>query len=257
MVQRVLTHPCRLSLLLLAGACSGGPADRGAPEGSIGVTVVSDGWQLIGDLVRGSPAASAPAVLLLNQAGGARAAYAPLAGALARRGIASLRIDLRGHGESVNLGAFVPGEADALDLLKGTEHDVAAALSFLAHSAGIDSTRIAVVGASYSGEIAVLATRRERPAQAYVLLSPGSLSAASVEWLDRLDAPWLFVASRLERMRAVRDVIEMVLKSARRADVVLLARPSGHATDLLENHPGLAEQLAAWLSARLQPPRED
>ena len=67
------------------------------------VTITSEGWTLSGDFTPGAPG-RAPAVLLLNGAARDRSAYSSLARLLAVRGIGSLRIDLRGHGESINLG---------------------------------------------------------------------------------------------------------------------------------------------------------
>ena len=74
------------------------------------VVITSDGWKLIADLMLPEASAPPPAVLMLNKAVGDRKAYVDLARHLAGRGIASLRLDLRGHGESVNLGRFIPGE---------------------------------------------------------------------------------------------------------------------------------------------------
>ena len=75
------------------------------------ISIQSQGWELVGDLTIPEVDANAdtdsvapvPAVLMLNQAAGDRTPYVDLAGYLADRGIASLRLDLPGHGESTNL----------------------------------------------------------------------------------------------------------------------------------------------------------
>lgn len=116
------------------------------------VVVESEGWELVGDLVLPPGSAAVPAVLLLNQADGDRTPYEGLAGALAVRGIGSLRLDLRGHGESTNLGAFTPGEHRRDPLIWDAEVDVAAAHDFLRSHERVVPDLIGVVGASYSGE---------------------------------------------------------------------------------------------------------
>jgi hypothetical protein len=77
------------------------------------VTIDSDGWQLKGDLsVPESPVAFA---ILLHKAAGDRSAYNEMVKILARDSIASIRLDLRGHGESTNLGSFDPTLSRYLD----------------------------------------------------------------------------------------------------------------------------------------------
>ncbi len=66
------------------------------------LSIASDGWKLVSDLVIPGGESDVPAVLMLNKAAGTRAAYAPLAERLARQGLASLRLDLRAHGDSTN-----------------------------------------------------------------------------------------------------------------------------------------------------------
>ena len=138
-----------LAALLLFGALA---SPNGLAAQGERVTVVSDGWELIGDLLIPETSGPHAAVLMLNQAAGSRAPYTDLASELAGRGVASLRLDLRGHGESTNLGRFVPGENRRDPLIWDAEVDVRAALEFLRAQPSVDTSRIAVVAASYSGE---------------------------------------------------------------------------------------------------------
>jgi len=133
------------SLFLFVLAC----ADPASAEP---VTLRVGPWQLRGDLALAPGAGRAPAALLLNKAAGDRRAYEGLARELTRRGVSSLRLDLRAHGESINAGKFVPGTPDAADILDGTADDVAAAIAFLQKNRRIDPGRLAVVGSSYSAE---------------------------------------------------------------------------------------------------------
>ena len=214
----------------------------------IEVVVNNDGWQLVGDLHLPGNGQPVPGVLLLNQAAGSRSAYEDLAQHLATRGIASLRIDLRGHGDSVNQGQFIPGENMRRDLITDADDDVQAALDFLASLASVDKSRIGIVGASYSGEEMSEAARKHGYANAYVALSPGSFSDESVIGIDNSGADWLFVTAREDRH--LLDIRESLQGRSRTVEQLIL-RGDSHATDMLGDFPDLAERIAVWLAARL------
>lgn len=211
------------------------------------VVIENDGWRLIGNMVRPATGARTAAVLLLNKANGDRRAYAGLARELARRGVSSLRLDLRGHGESTNLATFVPTLANAAS--EGEERDVAAALRWLRAHQLVDSTRIGVVGASYSGEAMAAAARAGYGARAYVALSPGSLSEETIAGIDPGALPWLIVVSKNERF--LRGVVAAVREHSRSATVAEMDG-AAHASDILVTHPELAAGIADWLAARLR-----
>ena len=234
------------AMVVAALACDTRPAADAQVADETRVVLESDGWQLVGDLVLPVGNRPAPAVLMLNQAAGTRMAYEGLARLLAERGFASLRIDLRAHGESTNLGRFVPGDGT---MLVGSERDVAVAHEFLRSHAAIDGERIGVVGASYSGESMAEAGRDHRYAQAYVALSPGSFSDESLAAIDPSGVPWLFVQSREDRFLQGFDF--QIDSASTTAEMVILPR-SGHASDLLAMHSDLPERLANWLAARLR-----
>lgn len=213
------------------------------------VDIDSNGWQLIGDLNLPGLATQLPAVLMLNQAAGDRAVYAQLARQLADRDIASLRLDLPGHGDSTNLGAFVPGELPRDPKIWDAEADIQAAVEFLKRHERVDADRLAVVGASYSGEEMAEAGRQNGYAAAYVALSPGSFSEVSVQGIDLSGVSWLFVTSRDERF--LQDIRAAVSEQSNSVEQVIVPG-SGHATDLLEQHEDLAERIAIWLCTQLQ-----
>lgn len=159
-----------------------------------------------------------------------------------------MRLDLRGHGESTNRGRFVPGAEPRSALIWDAEADVAAALQFLRSRPDIDAERLGAVGASYSGEEMAEAGRRFGYVRAYVALSPGSFSAASIRGIDESGVPWLFVVSRDERF--LKEIAAAVQEQSARAHVEILPG-NGHAARLLASHADLAERIAVWLAARL------
>ena len=212
------------------------------------IVVPSGRWRLVGNVVRPSRTARVPVVLMLNKANGDRRVYADLARELATRGIASLRLDLRGEGESTNLATFVPGLANpAIDT---AEHDVVAAMRWLGRQRFVDTTRIGVVGASYSGEAMAIAARVGVRANAYVALSPGSLSTETIDAIDAVGVPWWVLRSKEERF--VRDVVDALRARSRTARVSEI-EGAAHATDMLVSHPELAAEIADWLRGSLTP----
>lgn len=220
------------AVLLSSTAVSG----RDAETASSRVYLRSGDWVLVGDLVVPATAEPAPAVLMLNQAAGDRSAYAELAGYLAARGIASLSLDFRGHGESTNLGRFVPGELPHDPKIWDAESDVIAAEEFLRSDSRIDGERLGVVDASCSGEEAAEAGRRHGHLAAYVLLSPGSLSDSSIRSIDESGVPWLLISARDDSFLV--DVGAAVRAGSRTVEVETVPG-SSHATDMLADHASL------------------
>ena len=215
--------------------------------GERAVSIPSDGWTLRGDL-RLPPTAPGPLVVLLHKAAGDRAIYRDLAAKLAAAGIGSLRVDLRGHGGSVNRGRFVPGRSDST--LAGTERDVAAVWRYVRDLRGVDTARLGLVSGSYSSEAAAAAGREAGFGRAHVALSPGNFSDDSFRAAAASRAAWLFV--RADDERFVREWLDAKVRAlVPAAELWVLPAGSAHATDLLAADAGLADRLSAWLAGRL------
>jgi dienelactone hydrolase len=210
------------------------------------VIIQSEGWQIVGDVALPASKTPLPAVIMLNRANGNRAPYAVLAEQLVRNGIAALRLDLRAHGESTNLGRFIPGKN--VEILRFSEQDVLAALSFLKKDKRIDPARIGLVGSSYSGEEMMEAGRAGGYVAAYVALSPGSLTDESIADIDAKKLPFLLVVARHERH--LKEVAQAFRDRSRTGEFWELSGTE-HATGLLTDHPGLAERLAVWFRQKL------
>jgi len=241
----------RTSQLLAAGFCCLLQIGAVAAEQADRIVIESDGWELIGDLLIPDSNDASPAVLMLNQAAGTRQPYEELAAELAERGIASLRLDLRGHGESTNLGEFIPQSASDKDrktLIWDANADVVAAHQYLLQHPNIDSTRIGLVGASYSGEEMAEAGRITAYAQAYVALSPGSFSDESIDAMDVPTVPWLFIVSKNEQF--LHEIVAKVGEKTRTVEILYIPGDK-HATDILDARADLSERIAAWLSVKL------
>lgn len=258
-VQRAVA----LAGVLLIVSCAA-PADDGAATTSSmmaatptdkadRVRIVNDGWTLYGEWRTPDKMGAYPAALLLHRAAGSRAEYDALGEALAERGVASLALDLRGHGESDNLGRFEPPYGENLHINENTHLDVAAALQWLSDRDSVDAMRLGVVGASYSGEKAAIAFRSGVRAAAYVMMSPGSFSQESIDAIGEADAAWLFVRTQDESPAAKQfiDAIHDELKVTAPQAETIVYPGAGHATLIFETQPQAVDDIADWLAAAL------
>ncbi|NNE67145.1 MAG: hypothetical protein HKN33_11325 [Pyrinomonadaceae bacterium] len=227
----------------------------GLPEGSFGLSqrrikLENEGWELVGDLTLPLTPRPAPAVILLNKAYGTREAYEGLAKKLAREGIASLRLDLRAHGDSTNKGKFGPPFDEKMRaLLKGSDRDIGAAHEWMTRTPGIDKSRIGIVGASYSGEEMVAAAAKTGFAKSYVALSPGSFSERSSKTIDTNKIPWLFIKS-VDEIALMKDVFAMVRSNSKTARMIEVSGKK-HASDILLEQPDVEDIVVLWFKQNL------
>jgi hypothetical protein len=140
------------------------------------------------------PADGRATVLVANGNGGNRRARAPLADALARRGLGVLLFDYRGYGG--NPGN--PGE-------EGLARDVRAARAYLVEDAGVPPGRMVYFGESL-GAAVVTALAVEHPPAGLVLRSP-FVDLASV---GRVHYPFLPVGALLRDRYPVADLLRSV-----------------------------------------------
>ncbi len=156
---------------------------------------------------------------------------------LAEKNIASLAIDLRGHGES--------SAGDPSDL------DVQAALAWLAAS-GFPATHIALMGASIGANLALRALAQNQDIHAAVLLSPGSdyHGVTTLDAATRIDpSQALFIAaSSGDDQQSFLDAQEIIRLAPSQEKNWKPFTQAGHAMHLLESHPELANESATWLA---------
>ena len=125
-----------------------------------------------------------------------------------------------------------------------------AALEAMPSLASIDPARIAVLGASYTGESMAQAARDMGSYQtAYVALSPGNFSEESIAAIDASGAPWLFVRAEIE-LPFFPALFEAIRDGSETAEIWVLPG-KGHATDLFDQNPDLPLRLLAWIDEQL------
>ena len=191
------------------------------------------------------------AALLLHMMPAAKESWAAFSSALAERGVSSLAIDLRGHGESVMQGE------KRLDYhrFSDEEHvkktlDVVAAMAWLLEREGIGLDRLAACGASIGANLALWAASEHPDLRAALALSPGldyhgvmaDQAAAALHPGQKI-----LLAASEEDAYAYASVGELA-KLAAKADVTLLKlKDAGHGTTMFANEPAFMEECLVWL----------
>lgn len=214
----------------------------------------ADDVEIIGDWV--TAPTTMGAAILLPMLPALRQSWGAFQQVLSRRGLASVAIDLRGHGESVR----GPGGA-VLDYKKFTEEehqsslqDVRGAFEWL-RARGIDRPRIVLAGASIGANLALQFLADEPQLPAAVLLSPGEEyhGVATFDAAERVlphQSVWM-AASAGDDDGSVRsmDQLEKLL-SVDEKQVRRLTN-AGHGTRLFETDASLMDHAADWLRDRM------
>jgi pimeloyl-ACP methyl ester carboxylesterase len=200
-----------------------------------------DGWTIRADYT--PPRKGLAVAVMVHGVAAGKGEWLLLRQALARRGVGSLAIDLRGHGESLQGPA---GKADFSGFDEARtwpecRQDIEAAAAYLRRR-GIQPERVGYVGASIGANLASWAQPRPR---FLVLLSPG-LDYRGVR-LSRAPAGLpVLAAAAPEDAYAWRTAEDF---ASRNPGAVFLQASGGHGAQMFADKPFLAE-LASWISGR-------
>lgn len=196
------------------------------------------------------------AAVLLHMMPEQRASWGAVQQALAKRGIASLAIDLRGHGESTKT---VDGEKLDYQTFRDEDHqssilDVAAAIAWV-RSRKLDLNRIVLGGASVGANLAVLQLTDEPQMPGAVLLSPGA-DYRGLRVLE--DAQNLLPEQRLVIVASEDDATSFADSKKLYEQAPVEAKTfvpyvhAGHGTNMLKSDPALVEKIAGWFAELLK-----
>lgn len=210
-------------------------------------TVVDLPGGIKGTLAVPEGGASGPAVVMLHGFGSSRdevgGLFAMQAEALAAAGIASLRIDFRGYGES---------SGDMADTtLEGLVADAATARSYLAEVDGVDATRIGVVGYSFGAAVAMLepddfasvvvwGQMGDLKAEFHEVLGQEFYDTAAAEGVASLDLGWRVISLKQAFLESVarHDLAQSFAGYA--GPFLTIAGDSDPATAYFDQYIGLA-----------------
>lgn len=144
------------------------PNVRSPIEKREAITLENEGEKIFAILHRPLSAGPVPAIVICSGFGGNKCGkfrlFVRLGKELAKRGIAVLRFDYRGAGDS-------EGEFEEITLERKVS-DTLLCLDFLAKDPQIDATRLGLLGRSLGGAIAVLAARCQGQVKSLVLWAP-------------------------------------------------------------------------------------
>lgn len=213
-----------------------------APDGPIEVEIAApDGLVLHGTFTPGINGNEA-AVLLLHMYGADRTTWAPLVESLASSGIASLAIDLRGHGQT-------GGAEDWVSARK----DVAAATAFLRGLPGVDPEKVGIAGASIGANLSLVQAAQDPGRVAAVaLLSPGlDYFRVRIDGLAREidDVPLFLAASEDDGYSA--ETVRTIASQSSGTPELLIYGGAAHGTGLFATHPEIIERLPAFFRSAL------
>jgi alpha-beta hydrolase superfamily lysophospholipase len=201
----------------------------------------ADGWT-IGARYQ-APQKGRPVAIMVHGVAASKEEWSPLQAELTRRGIGSLALDLRGHGESVSgpSGHTDFRSFDAAGEWPKAQKDVEAAAAFLV-SRGISARRIGYIGASIGANLVAWA----RPAPRWLaLLSPGIDYRGVRLPQPPKDIPLLVAASPGDAYAyQTADAY-----SAARPGIVFLRARAGHGAQMFSD-PEFLKSLLDWIAAR-------
>jgi pimeloyl-ACP methyl ester carboxylesterase len=190
------------------------------------------------------PSSRGPAVILIHMLHRSRKDWEPLASRLSGEGYGVLAFDLRGHGES---SGSIPGEGQYAVFLQ----DVTAARRFVAARGDVVPSRLALIGASLGGTLALLDAAAHPGVAAIALLSP------SIDYRGlRIDAAMrkytgpMFLMAGDDDPYAMRSSREIVKAAPPRRETLALPH-AGHGTAMLSGNPDAIRALVDWLRKTL------
>jgi alpha-beta hydrolase superfamily lysophospholipase len=191
---------------------------------------------------------SAPAVLLVHDFSRDRRQWAELADALRARGLSTLALDLRSHGESGTARGSRPGSPSP-SLLKdpnGFPRDVEAACVWLRGRAG----KVGVMGLSVGANLAILATASGWADTAVAISASTERLGALAGKRPTAPRSLLVLAAEADPGRATSA--QNLLQAASEPKGSRLFPGAAHNLDLLTQHPEALEAALSWLADRLE-----
>ncbi len=237
--------------LLLTAAAAAAPVPartRAAPPPPAPRTVVfktRDGWTL--DALYRPARRGRATVILAHGVGSSKSEWAPLTGLLAKAGVGTLALDLRGHAGS-QAGPDGPRSYQTFDAdgeWGRAVEDLDAAARWL-KARGVPAARIGFGGASIGANLAAAAAVRDRAAPFLLLLSPGP-DYRGVRLTLRPGLPTLIGAAPTD------PYADAVLKPASEVPGVrTFSAPAGHGVQMFADARAL-RLVASWVEREAAP----
>ncbi len=217
------------------------------------VLTAADGYKITGSLMKGDGGAG---VVLLHMYRQDRQSWQPLIEQLSARGITSLAIDMRGHGES----RLDPAENDDAGRVLAKDsaffnkmhQDAEAAVRYLIDH-GIDPGRVGLVGASVGCSVAIhTVSARVEPVAAVVLMTPGKeyLGIPTMNHIKNWPGkPLLILTSSEEQQRGAAAIYDHLKNNG--ATLRVFEEKNIHGTNMFGEVDNVENLIADWLAGAL------
>lgn len=211
--------------------------------------LTSDGVQIIGNYypVKELKAAS----LFLHMMPETKESWNAIARALQEEGIASLAIDLRGHGESVKRGSYrLNYQNFSNEEHQASKLDVEAALDWISKEMGLGLEKVYLVGASIGANLALQTLYEHPEIKKGVALSPG-LDYRGIEPKPMVEAlkedQAVFYATSKDDGDNVKMVEELYNATSGRKEWKVYDN-AGHGTNMVERANDLIPSIIEFLT---------
>ncbi len=195
--------------------------------------------------------------LLLHMMPATKESFLPLQKQLADAQIASLAIDLRGHGESTKGREGVRlGYQDFADSgHQESARDVAAAAAWVLKQTGLHHDHLVFCGASIGANLALAYTAAHPDIPAVATLSPGLIYrgiAATPAVTSLLRSQNLLLIASEEDAYSADSIEKLAERCLAKAKVIRL-QDAGHGTAMWEKESGLIQTIVDWFVVALFP----
>lgn len=202
-----------------------------------------DGWLIAGFYLPAQPGKKT--VILLHDIGKDHKAFATFAEKLSNHGMGYLALDLRGHGDSTNLGTYRSFAKEGVDNdYNKMTRDVDAAMEYL-KSQKVADTDIMWVGAGMGANVAAKATSLWPDVAGIALLTPVT------NFRDVLPIAGLRIYKGFVFIAAAADDKKTFLEASVMRNVSFLTNGEGNVTFATAYDKKGHELLDAWVSAEL------
>jgi alpha-beta hydrolase superfamily lysophospholipase len=187
-----------------------------------------------------------------------RRSWMPFQQVLAKYGIASLALDMRGHGESLETETGQKLDYKKFEDIQHQQslNDVQAALDWL-HKKNYPLDRIMMAGASIGANLSLAMLEQEPGLCGAVLLSPGDyrgISSVDASLYVKTHHCLWAAASDGDDPEAFKAASEIVEKAAASRKTFVPYKNAGHGIHLFTSDPKLMDNLATWMRDSFQLP---
>lgn len=218
-----------------------------------------DGWDLRGrvrvpDGV--APGAKVPGVVMVHGAKHDQQTYHQLAQELAKKGIATIRFDWRGKGQSISEGKGLYGINMSEEESEATYRDVKAAVNLLASKAAVDASRMGMIAATAGTGFALRAAYQDNRIQTVVLLTSNLAPKGEAKQFIVESGKPIFAIASLEDINYGRGSLAEETRlahsySSNKESELLLYDDAGRGSEMLKSKPELERMVLRWFVDKL------